>query len=290
MKFYKDSINFFSSIGMKYMSSYLNPLREEMIKSNLTMLFEVYVGKMLFFTVFSFLISFCALTFALTLLMIPPLYTIVGALAVSGAIAFGILTVYHSYPFQLLTSKKYSIESNMPFAINHMGAIAESGVPPFIMFKLLSSVEEYGEVANEAKRIVRNVDAFGMDLTSAIRNVADRTPSNNFKRFLYGIISTTETGGNIKSYLENSAKEALFDYKLKREKYLQTLSTYADFYTAVLIAAPLFFVSVLSVLSLIGGRIFGLDIPTAIRLGIYIAIPLLNTVFILFIHYTQPRV
>ncbi len=272
------------------MSNYLAPLKDEMVKSNLTMLFEVYVGKMMFFTFFSFFISFSVLTFALTLMLIPPLYTLVGALAVSGAIAFGILTLFHSYPFQLLTSKRYSIESNMPFAISHMGAIAGSGVPPFIMFKLLANIDEYGEIANEAKRIVRNVDVFGMDFTSAVRNVANRTSSISFKHFLYGIISTTETGGNIVDYLENSAKEAMFDYKLKREKYLQTLSTYADFYTAVLIAAPLFFVSVLSVLSLIGGEIFGLDIPTAIRLGIYIAIPLLNTVFILFIHYTQPHV
>ena len=91
------------------------------------------------------------------------------------------------------------------------------------------------------------MDIFGMDITSAVRNVADRTPSQKFKQFLVGIVSTIETGGDLKKYLETTAKEALFEYKLKREKYLQTPSTYADFYTAVLIAAPLFFVSILSI-------------------------------------------
>lgn len=287
---YRDSIRFFGSLGTKYLSGYLEPLREEMIKSNLNILFEVYVGKMILFAVMAFISSSIFVTTTFLMFGMPLLLTIIGALIAGVAMGFAVLTIYHSYPFHLLTSKKNSINANMPFAINHMGAISASGVPPFIIFRLVSSIPEYGEVANEAKRIVRNVEAFGMDMISALRNVADRTPSAEFKQFLYGIISNTETGGNLKGFLENSAKEALFDYKLKREKYTQTLSTYADFYTAVLIAAPLFFVSVLSILSLIGGQIFGLSIPVAIRLGVYVLMPLLNTIFILFIHYTQPSI
>jgi flagellar protein FlaJ len=288
--FYKDSINYFSSLGMRYLPNYLKPLKEEMKKSNLSILFEVYVGRMILFTFFSFFISFIAVTFILTIFYIPPIFTLIGAFAVGGSVAVGVLTFFHSYPFQLITSKKNSIDGNMPFAISHMSAIASSGVPPYVIFKLLSTIKEYGEIANESKRIVRNVELFGMDFISAIKNVGDRTPSTQFKQFLYGIISTTETGGSLQEYMDNASREALFDYKLKREKYLQTLSTYADFYTAVLIAAPLFFVSVLSILSLIGGQIFGLDIPTAMKLGIYVVIPLLNTAFIMFIHYTQPKV
>jgi flagellar protein FlaJ len=143
---------------------------------------------------------------------------------------------------------------------------------------------------HESARIVRNIDVFGMGVTNAIKNVADRTPSDNFKQFLYGIISTIETGGNLKQFFETTGQDALFDYRLKREKYLQTLSTYADFYTAVLIAAPLFFISILAVMALIGGQVLGLSIPVAMRLGIFVLIPLLNIMFLVFINYTQPRV
>ncbi|MEM7819710.1 MAG: type II secretion system F family protein [Candidatus Aenigmatarchaeota archaeon] len=253
------------------------------------MLFEMYVGRMIFITVFSFIITFLFVFIMFSIFTVPILISIISALIAALSISFILLTLYHSYPFHLITSKKTSIEANMPFAINHIAAIAASGVPPFVMFKLISNIKEYGEITNEAKRIIRNVDTFGMDIISAIRNVADRTPSPKFKQFLYGIISTVETGGDLKRYLENSAKEALFEYRLVREKYMQTLSTYADFYTAVLIAAPLFFISTLSVMSMVGGSIFGLSIPNAIRIGIYVLMPILNIVFIMFIHYTQPR-
>ncbi len=288
---YKSAVNYFSAFGMKNMHGYFAPLKEVISKSNLNILFEIYVGQMLFVSFSSLAITLVSVTIISSIMFPMPIFIgVTGALIAAMTVFSLVLTVYHSYPFQLLTSKRSDIEANIPFAINHMAAIASSGVPPVIIFRLVSNVKEYGEIREESKRIVRNIDMFGMDLPSALRNVADRTPSDGFKQFLYGIVSTIDTGGDLKKYFENAAKDALFEYRLKRERYLQTLSTYADFYTAVLIAAPLFFISILAVMALIGGQIMGLSIPVAMRLGIFVLIPLLNTMFIAFIHYTQPRV
>ncbi len=286
---YKASLRFFGKLGMKYLSNYVSPLKEEIIKSNLNILVELYIGRMLFVSFVAFLAVFLAIMVSSAVSGLPLWIGATGGLIAGITVAFGVFTIYHSYPYQLLSSKKSDIEGNMPFAINHMAAIASAGVPPFVLFRLMSYVPEYGEIMQESRRIVRNVEVFGMDLNSAIRNVADRTPNESFHQFLYGIISNIETGGDLKKFFESSAKDALFEYRLKREKYLQTLSTYADFYTAVLIAAPLFFISILAVMALIGGQVLGLSIPDAMRLGIYFLIPLLNVAFITFIHFTQPR-
>lgn len=288
---YRNILKFFGKIGLKYLPNYVAPLKEEIMKSNLNILFELYVGKMLFFAFFGFVWVFIVSAIILSMITIFPLWMIlVSALILSVTTSFIVLTIYHSYPFHTLSTRKNDIESNMPFAINHMAAISASGVPPYIIFKLLSGIKEYGEVMNESKRIVRNTEAFGMDFVSAIRNVAGRTPSEKFKQFLYGIISNIETGGDLKKFFENSAKDALFEYRLRREKYLQALSTYADFYTAVLIAAPLFFIAVLAVMALIGGTVMGLPIDMAMQMGIYGLMPILNCAFIAFIHYTQPKI
>lgn len=288
---YNNAVKFCGKLGLKYLGKHLGSLKEELTKSNLGILYEAYVGRMVFYSFGAFFASLLFMpAFFLLIFNIPVWMAVASGFIAAVTVFFAVLFISYSYPFQLITSKKTSIESNMPFAINHMAAISSSGVPPFVIFKLMMNVKEYGEVSNEFKRIVRNIDVFGMDISSAVKNVADRTPSEQFRQFLYGIISGITTGGDLKKYLENSGKDALFDYRLKREKYLQTLSTYADFYTAVLIAAPLFFVSILSIMSLVGGSVGGLSITTAMRLGIYILIPVMNTLFVLFIHYTQPKV
>jgi len=288
---YRNMINSLGAFAVQYMPSYVAPLKEVTFKSNLGILFEIYVGKMFFVSIITFIATFIAV-FILSLLIfpLPIMFGILSSFISATAAFLVVLALFHSYPFHLLTSKRGDIESNTPFAINHMAAIASAGVPPVVIFRLLSNVKEYGEIMQESRRIVRNIDVFGMGLTHAIRNVADRTPSDGFKQFLYGIVSTIDTGGSLKQFFENSAKDALFEYRLKREKYLQTLSTYADFYTAVLIAAPLFFISILAVMALIGGQVLGLSIPVAMQLGIFVLIPTLNIMFLLFIHYTQPRV
>jgi archaeal flagellar protein FlaJ len=287
---YKYFLRTFGRLGISHFSYFLSPLKEEIKKSNLNILFEIYIGRMILFSVLGALATFFSVTILTFTLGFPPLIAILSGLITGATAGAVILTFFHSYPYHILTSKKNSIESNMPFAINHMAAIASSGVPPVVIFKLLSNVKEYGEITEESKRITRNIEVFGMDVNSALKNVGNRTPSPEFRQFLYGIISTIETGGDLKKFFESAAKESLFEYRLKREKYLQTLSTYADFYTAVLIAAPLFFISILSVMALIGGQILGLSIPVAIQLGIYILIPMLNIAFLAFVHYTQPQI
>jgi flagellar protein FlaJ len=288
---YKKLAISFGKIGLKYFSSYFAPLKEEIMKSNLNILFELYVGRMLLFSFLAAGIALIAISIGLMILGFDSLFSVFGGLILSLVTFLVFLTSYHSYPLHLMNSKKNNIEANMPFAINHMAAIASSGVPPFVIFKLISNVHEYGEIANESRRIVRNTEIFGMDIITAIKNVANRTPSDSLRQFLAGITSTIETGGDLKKYLEEAAKDTLFDYSIKREKYTQTLSMYADIYTTVLVAAPLFLVTILSVMSMIfESSIFGMSITTAMKLGTYILIPFLNILFILFIHYTQPKV
>jgi len=280
-----------ADFGLKRFPNYFKPLEEEIRFANIGTIFEIYVGRMLFLSLFSFVMVFIYMSFMLIIFAnLPVWFSVPGAFFISSLIGLGILIIFHSYPYQVLTSKKTSIDSNLPFALNHMSAIAASGVPPATMFRLLSGVKEYGQVSEEANLIVRNMETFGMDMITAVKQVADRTPSQRLREFLYSVISTIETGGDLRRFLKGITQEALFEYRLKRERYLSTLSTYADFYTAVLIAAPLFFISILSVMSMIGGTIMGMSILDAMQLGIYAFIPLLNVVFIAFVHLTQPAV
>jgi flagellar protein FlaJ len=265
-------------------------LRQSINQANIDMVFDIYMGRLLYFTTISFALAFIYSIFILLFLGVALLELAVLTILISIMAAAIVGLVFYTYPNYLIASKRKSIEANLPFAANHMGALAASGVAPHLMFKMLTDVKEYGEVANEARRIVRNIEVFGMDLVSALKQVASRTPSDQFRVFLSGVIATITTGGDLKIHLKNSAAEALTDYKLKRERYLANLSTYADFYVGVLIAAPLFFISILSLLAIVGGQIAGFSLPLLLLLGIFVVIPIINIGFLLFVHFTQPSV
>ncbi len=204
--------------------------------------------------------------------------------------AVGTFVFFYLYPLQRISNKKASIDSNLPFALNHMAAIASSGVPPEKAFEMLSEFKEYGGVSVESKKIVERIKVFGEDITTAIREIGRTTPSQKLKDLLYGILAVIESGGNLRAYLNEMAQLMLFNYRIERKKYLEALSTYADIYTAILIVAPLFLVSILTVMNIIpGSRFAGIDLNTIMKLGIYVLIPLLNIGFLLFISFTQPE-
>ena len=171
-----------------------------------------------------------------------------------------------------------------------MAAISSSGVPPEFMFELLAGFKEYGEISNEARKIVRNIKTFGMSSVEAIKNVSERTPSKRFREILMGIVTTVESGGDLNSYLREMAERAMFDYKLEREKYLKTLSTYSDIYTALLVAAPLMMLSLLATMSIIGGSIMGMTVEEVVNIMTFVLMPTLNIFYIAFLHMTYPGV
>ncbi len=198
--------------------------------------------------------------------------------------------VLYFYPYQKTLSRRTSIDTNLPFVIAHMGSIASSGIPPSAVFKLLANFKEYDALAEEMKKIVRNMEVFGMDPLSAMREVAKRTPSEKFKQTLLGFVSTIEGGGDLKVYLRIMGEQALFTWRIKREKYLQQLSAYAEFYTGLLIAAPLFLISLFSVMNMIEPNLGGFGILQLMRISIYAFIPVLNIAFLIFLNTTQVEI
>ncbi|MBU2561786.1 MAG: type II secretion system F family protein [Nanoarchaeota archaeon] len=197
---------------------------------------------------------------------------------------------FYAYPYSKMKQRRRSINTNLPFAINHMAAVSSSGVAPVKMFRLISESREYGEVSVEIEKIVNYVDIFGYDVLTALKAVAATTPSYHFKDFLEGMVSTTQTGGDIKAYFSQKAEEAMLNYTLERQKYTETISTYSDIYTGILIAAPLFFVAALSMVSLLGGKIGGMNVNVIIVIGTYVIIPFLNVSFLTFLELTQPEI
>jgi len=208
-------------------------------------------------------------------------YGLVGSAAV---FAFG-----YFYPNSVMSKKKSSIKRDIPFAVIHMSAVAGSGANPIAMFDLILKSKDYPGLESEIRKIINYVNLFGYDLPTAMRNVAKTTPSPDMKSLLNGIISNTESGGSLKDYLKGKTEEVLNIYRLERKKYVEAMSTYADIYTGLLIAAPLLFFTTLAIINMLGGAIGGVGVSTIATVGTFGVIPVLNIAYIFFITLIEPK-
>ncbi|MCJ7429386.1 MAG: type II secretion system F family protein [Candidatus Nanohaloarchaeota archaeon QJJ-5] len=273
----------FGDMADKY-GKYFQEVRMNLEKANINMLFRTYVAQIFLTSVLTAFTFFLILLVMLPILGVNMLLSAVLLITVPSIMGMMALVFLYMYPSRQADQRGDNIDQNLPFALNQMSAVASSGIPPSSMFKLLTNFQEYEEIANEAEKIITKIEIFGEDLTTALREVGQTTPSDRFQEVIYGMISTIETGGNLNDFLEEQAESALFDYRMRRQKQIENLSAFASFYTAILVAAPLFLIAIMAVINMIGGNLAGFAIEDIINLGIYIIIPAINTAFVLMLH------
>lgn len=286
----KISLILFGGLVDKYIASF-KPLEPHIKNANIKILLKTWVSMLFFSTLLAFAMSLVSIYVVLTYLIGVEFYIyIFSVIFFPVFVASIVFIIFYLYPVERERSRQKSIDNNLPFAITHMAAISSSGIPTEFMFELLTGFKEYGEITQDSKLIMRNIKTFGMSSVDAIKDVANRTPSQSFRELLLGIVSTTESGGDMIEYLRGMSDKSLFDYRITREKYLKTLSTYADIYTALLVAAPLMMLSMLATMSIIGGSVMGLTIDEVIMLITWVMLPVFNVAFLVFIHMTYPGV
>ncbi len=265
-------------------------LRELLQKADITIPVRSYVSLSIFISFIVFLISLFLIPIFLNFFSFPFYLRLSISTFAPISLAILVFALLIFYPYHKASKRAKDIESNLPFALTHMGAIAEAGVPPYVIFKLISRFREYGEISREMKKITKNIEVLGLDTISAVKRVARRTPSDKFRQILEGIVTTTESGGNIAYFLKSVGQQSLFEWRLKRQRFIQQLSTYAEIYTGILVAAPLFVISLLSVLSLIQPNLGGYDILTLAKFAVYGLIPALNLGFLIFLKLTEVEI
>ena len=191
-------------------------------------------------------------------------------------------------PESRANKRKKDIDVKLPYALNFIAALATAGITPAEIFRNLAEQPIYGEVHREAAWIYRDIAIFNIDIITALRNAANRTPSIKFQEFLQGAITTITSGGDLKKYFLAKAEEYMRENRRMQKEFLETLGIMAESYVTVVVAAPLFLIIMLSVMTLFGGGI------TTSKLILYliafIMLPVANLGFALAIQSMSPEV
>ena len=190
-------------------------------------------------------------------------------------------------PESKANSRKKDIDVKLPYALNFIAAMSTAGITPAEIFKSLAEQPVYGEVHKEAAWIYRDIAIFNIDIITALRNAANRTPSIKFQEFLQGAITTITSGGDLKKYFLAKAEEYMRENRRMQKEFLETLGVLAESYVTVVVAAPLFLIIMFSVMALFGG---GASTGLIMYLLAFIMLPVANLGFALVIQSMSPEV
>ena len=164
---------------------------------------------------------------------------------------FGLPVGYHGKPAGIAKKRGHKIEKKISGAMSFISAMSSANVPVDVIFKELSKQTVYGEVAREAEWITRDTELLGLDILTALRKAAQRSPSSKFQDFLQGVVTTSTSGGMLKPYFLVKAEQFEKEDRLEMRKKMETLGMLAESFVTVVVAFPLFLVVIMAIMALI---------------------------------------
>ncbi len=197
-----------------------------------------------------------------------------------------VLYLFTKYPNTVIAEKSKKIDTQLPFASLFLSTIAGTKLPLNQVFSIFAKNSKYKEITQEISLMTNDMDVFGLDVHTALQRAINRTPSKKLKEMLYGILSTSISGGDISIYLRERAKAEMEDYKRTINQFSKRMTLLIEIYLTAIILGAIFFIILTSIFSGISGA--GGNIILLQSLVIFLFLPMISMMFILFVKISSP--
>jgi len=143
------------------------------------------------------------------------------------------------FPILEVNRSAIKIEKEMHMFITRMGILSLGEVGADTIFDILRQMKDYGELAQEVKRIETLVDKWHTSLPEAARIVAQQSPSPLWTDFLDRMAFSIEAGQPIDSFMRAEQETVAEQYNTLYDTRLESVDTLKEIYVS-LVSAGLF--------------------------------------------------
>ncbi|MFH1682467.1 MAG: type II secretion system F family protein [Candidatus Woesearchaeota archaeon] len=154
----------------------------------------------------------------------------------SGPFVFLLLLFYFwRVPDAKIQKKQHDINSEIVFAGRFLIIELESGVPLYDAFKNLS--KNYKIIGKYFAEIVTKID-LGTQMEDALNESVEFTPSPNFRKILWQIVNSQQTGADMSTALRSVVEQITKEQLIEVQEYGRKLNPMAMFYMIIAVILP----------------------------------------------------
>jgi archaeal flagellar protein FlaJ len=273
----------------KTIANRLPNLRDDILSSNLNLSLEGIVSVSLFigllFTPVAAGVGLLLYELHLVLfILVTPIIPII-------PVALGIAMIKVS-----MSSRSQALDNELPYLIGYITVLAGGGISPIVTIKRIAGAYKlFPAAAREGRRILADIEIFGLDAISALERAAKYCPNKMFSDFIGGYVSVLKTGGDAVSYLEAKLREIFVHRESRVKSSSEFIGNMAESYiiaTVVMGVGLMILFAVQNLLNPNGGGATPTGVPqhidpTMIILFSGLFVPVISMVFIIVIGSAQ---
>lgn len=197
----------------------------------------------------------------------------------------GVIIPYAAYGYNKggaareATRRADMIEKYLPYAASYTAAMSAANATPAKIFRSLAMNKDiYGDVADDAAMIYRDITLLGYDLITAMKMSVDRAASVWLTEFFQGMVGTLTAGGQLKLFFLNRAEHYMRENRTRLGQFLESIALLAESYIVVAVAMPLFLIVMLVIMFWVSGS--GAQMSEGMLYGIVLGfIPMIHIAY-----------
>jgi flagellar protein FlaJ len=205
--------------------------------------------------------------------------------------ALALFVVLAGFPFVVynqISNKKIGIDKELPFALGYMSILSSAGSTPLDILRRMS-MEDYGEISKEFRKVIYRVDVLGEDEVTAMNDLANNTPSEIFRGIVVDLANIMYSGSGMKEYLESKSKDLLDIKRQSQKEFVDSLSVFGEGYLGGILMMV-----IMSVLGIVMSGALNIQLgpfqpKELFSILIYLLIPMVNILFYLLLEQKYSR-
>ena len=223
-------------------------LKLDLFQAEINMLPKVYASIVALTTIFYFSVMTPLIFLAGLLVKGEPDFFL--PLAVGGIFSIFVFSYLMRYPKFVALRRIKKLDKDLLDSLQHILIEIKSGVPLFN--SLIGITEGYGEVSDEFKIVVKEINA-GIPEIKALERASLRNPSLHFRRSLWQITNAMKAGSDVASALESIVDTLTQEQIIGIRRYGQELSPFTLMYMLIAVIMPTLGITFLIILSSFAG-------------------------------------
>ncbi len=140
------------------------------------------------------------------------------------------------YPRLAVDSRRIEMENRFHLFVIHMTVLATTNIERMAVLRQLANEPEYGELADEAQRVVNLVDVWHMSLGDAFRRRSKEVPSESVADLFERMAYTLDAGQGLDKFLLQEQDVLIEQYTTVYRQSLSNLDVMKDLYLSLIIS------------------------------------------------------
>ncbi|MCW4030508.1 MAG: type II secretion system F family protein [Candidatus Bathyarchaeota archaeon] len=264
-------------------------LKKDYAKSGIKVTYELYAALSIFTVIITAACSFAVSLLLQSVLGVSLARGLIGAIILTFVASMTAAIIAVAYPVMRVNKNKNEIDSNLIYTVGYMSVLSAGGISIDRLFERVVEVEPHLAIKDLALRFTTNIKLFGADTTAALKDTQMRSASETFSKLLLSINSTTKTSGDLKSLLAFETNNLLALKREQLKKRLAGLVALAELYVTAMVMAPVTFIIMITLLSVLGNSSMSLSPVSQLNLIVFFGIPVICIIFILILDSALPK-